>query len=178
MRIVSGTHRGRKINIPKTLTIRPTTDMSKESLMNILSFKYDFFSIKALDLFSGSGNISYEFCSRGCKKVSAVEKNRKCWKFIKKKSAELKFVIKVYNQDVFYYLNKTSLTFDVIFADPPYSFKIQQYEDLVSIIFKKRIINEGGCLIIEHSDKISLKNQKNYFENRKYGGCSLSFFYL
>ena len=79
---------------------------------------------------------------------------------------------------MFYYLNKTSLTFDVIFADPPYSFKIQQYEDLVSLIFKKRIINEGGCLIIEHSDKISLKNQKNYFENRKYGGCSLSFFYL
>ena len=127
-------------------------------------------------MFSGSGNISYEFCSRGCKKVSAVEKNRKCWKFIKEKSAELKFVIKVYNQDVFYYLNKTSLTFDVIFADPPYSFKIQQYEDLVSIIFKKRIINEGGCLIIEHSDKISLKIKKIILKTGNMGDVHYHFY--
>ena len=178
MRVISGTHRGRKINIPKSLKIRPTTDMSKESLMNILNSKYDFFSIKVLDLFSGSGNLSYEFCSRGCKEVSAVEKNRKCWEFIKTKSTELNFVIKVYKQDVFHYINKTNLRFDVIFADPPYSFKIHQYEDLISLIFEKKIINDGGCLIIEHSDKISLKKQKNYFENRKYGGCFLSFFYL
>ena len=177
MRVISGTQRGRKINIPKSLKIRPTTDMSKESLMNILNSKYDFYSIKALDLFSGSGSLSYEFCSRGCKEVSAVEKNRKCWEFIKKKSTELDFGIKVHKQDVFYYLNKTSSKFDIIFADPPYSFKIYQYEDLISLIFEKKIINDTGCLIIEHSNKISLKDQKNYFENRKYGGCTLSFFY-
>ena len=70
-------------------------------------------------------------------------KNRKCWEFIKKKSAELKFVIRVYKQDVFHFLNITSLTFDVIFADPPYSFKIHQYEDLISLIFKKKLLMMG-----------------------------------
>ena len=105
MRIISGIHKGRKIILPRNLSVRPTTDMSKESLMNILNFKYEISSIKIIDLFSGSGNLSYEFFSRGCKEVTAVEINKKCVEFIKTKSNELKLNLKVLKKDVFTFYN-------------------------------------------------------------------------
>jgi len=178
MRIISGIHKGRKINLPKNLLLRPTTDMSKESLMNILNFKYEISSIKIVDLFSGSGNLSYEFFSRGCKEVTAVEINKKCVEFIKTKSNELKLNLKIIKKDVFTFLKNTKFNYDVIFADPPYSFNMNDYEKLISVIFKKSILNKGGCLVIEHSKKISLKDQENYYESRNYGGCCMTFFYL
>ena len=178
MRIISGTHKGRKIHIPNNLSVRPTTDMSKESLMNILNSEYEISSNKIIDLFSGSGNISYEFCSRGCKEITAVDVNLKCVNFIRKKSTELRLNINVIKQDVFIFLKKTKLKYDIIFSDPPYQFKLNDYERLINVILKKRIINKGGCLVIEHSKNISLKDQENYYESRDYGGCSISFFYL
>ena len=89
MRFISGIHRGRKINLPKNLNIRPTTDLSKESLFNILNNTFEFSNISFLDLFSGSGSISFEFASRGCKKITSVDINHNAIKFIKSISNQL-----------------------------------------------------------------------------------------
>lgn len=178
MRIISGIHKGRKIILPKNLLVRPTTDMCKESLMNILNFKYEISSIKVVDLFSGSGNLSYEFFSRGCKEVTAVEINKKCVEFIKTKSNEMKLNLKVLKKDVFTFLKNAKFKYDVIFADPPYSFNMNDYEKLISVIFSKSILNNGGCLVIEHSKKISLKDLENYYESRNYGRSCMTFFYF
>ena len=101
MRIISGDYKGRKIIFPKNLPVRPTTDMAKESIFNILNNKYTFNKVSILDLFSGSGNISYEFYSRGVKDVLAVDNSLKCINFIKKESSRLGMNISVIKADVF-----------------------------------------------------------------------------
>src|SRR5687767_3873418 len=120
MRIIGGSHRSRKINAPD-LPLRPTTDFAKESIFNILDNRFDFERLHVLDLFSGTGAISYEFASRGTKHITAVEKNLKAFKFIREKAAEFGFnSIHVLKTDAFRFLEKCSDKYDIIFADPPY----------------------------------------------------------
>lgn len=124
MRIIGGTHRSRRINAPRNLPMRPTTDFAKESLFNILENKFDLETVCVLDLFSGTGAISYEFASRGAKKITSVEKTLDAYKFIKNKSHELGFSsIEVIKADVFKFLESTAGKYDIIFADPPYNFE-------------------------------------------------------
>ena len=120
MRIISGKHKGRRITAPKNLPVRPTTDLAKESLFNILNNHYYFDTISVIDLFSGTGNIAFEFASRGAKNIHAVDGNFNCVKFINKTSTEFDFSINAYRSDVFKFLEKTALNADIIFADPPY----------------------------------------------------------
>lgn len=175
MRIISGLNGGQTIKVPKNFKLRPTTDQSKEGIFNIISNYYDVDKLEVLDLFSGTGNISYEFASRGAKYVRAVEINFKHYNFIRSENRRMNLNIDVIKSDVFKYLNINNDQFDIIFADPPYNFDINKYEIIIDKIFKSKIINYHGLLIIEHSNKIELNNFNNYYQTRKYGGCFLVF---
>ena len=128
MRIISGHHKGRKIIPPKNLNARPTTDIAKESLFNILHNHYKMNKISTLDLFSGTGNISYEFGSRGCKNIISIDYNYTATSFIKTTSNILSLNIRTIKIDALKYLDSTKETFDIIFADPPY--KYEKHQDI------------------------------------------------
>ena len=176
MRIISGKNRGKKISIPKNLPVRPTTDQSKEALFNIINNNYYFEDLKVLDLFSGSGNISYEFASRGVKHISCVDNNSNCVRFIKKISEDLNFNLKITKSDALKYLKNCLEQFNIIFFDPPYIFKNEEYFKIIDLIFERNLLNSDGLIIAEHSKQISLKKHKNFNKNKDYGGCSFSFF--
>ena len=175
MRIISGLHKGKRINPPHNLPVRPTTDLAKESLFNILWNYVDFEGLRVLDLFSGTGNITYEFAARGCREVVAVEQDARCSHFIKNMSEELKFnQIRVIRTDVFNFLKHPALPFDVIFADPPYD--LDRIIDLPLLILENKWLSEEGWLIIEHSASVSFQTYKGFVETRKYGKVHFSFF--
>ena len=176
MRIIGGNKGGIRINIPKNLKLRPTTDRSKEALFNILNNKIDYNQLYVLDLFSGTGNISYEFSSRGAEYVCSVEKNQKSVEFINHFKEINDLNIEAIKKDVFNFLNSTNKKFNVIFADPPYNLKEEDYYNLINIIFDKEIIKINGTLIIEHSSKTLLDKHDYHKDSRKYGDCSFSFY--
>ena len=174
MRIISGSNGGQTIKVPKNFKLRPTTDQSKEGIFNIISNYYDVDKLEVLDLFSGTGNISYEFASRNAKKITAVDKNIKCTNFINKMSLELDFNIKTITSDCFNFVLNTSDKFDIIFLDPPYNYN--KYHEIKDLILEKKIIENNGCLIIEH-DKRTIFDDKN-IEKRKYGSVFFTMFNL
>lgn len=178
MRIVSGIHKGKKIFAPKKLPVRPTTDFAKEALFNILHNNYHFSGVTVLDLFSGTGNISYEFASRGAESIIAVDSHLECVRFINKTTEELDLPITTVKSDVFKYLSATPVTSDIIFADPPYNFEVDSLQQLVTTTFENNLLKEEGVLIIEHSKKMDLSSLEHFSEARKYGNSMFSFFYL
>jgi len=176
MRIISGKLKGRRITAPKNLPVRPTTDMAKESLFNILNNHYYFDAISVIDLFSGTGNIAYEFASRGTQEVYAIDGNFGCVKFIHKTAKEFDLPINPYRSDVFKFLNKTNLSADIIFADPPYNMEVEEFLKIASLIFDRGLLKEDGLLIIEHSKHMDLSTHEHYNHEKKYGGSTFSFF--
>ena len=176
MRIISGKHKSKRLQAPKNLPVRPTTDMAKEALFNILNNLYYFHDLTVLDLFSGTGNISYEFASRGTENIVAVDAHFGCIKFINKTSKELNLSINSYKSDVFKFLEKTNLKFDVIFADPPYNFEIEQFKRIVVLVFDNNLLNDGGILIVEHSKHTKLNEHERISYSKKYGSNMFSFF--
>lgn len=176
MRIISGKFKSKRIQAPKNLPVRPTTDMAKEALFNILNNLYYFDDISVLDLFSGTGNISFEFISRGCETITAVDANAGCTKFIQKISQELEVPIHIIKTDVFKYLEKSKTTFDIIFADPPYEMPQEKFEQIITLIFDNKLLNEGGLLILEHSKHTHLNQHSLLAFQKKYGGNMFSFF--
>ncbi len=176
MRIISGIYKGRRLTAPKNLPVRPTTDFAKEALFNILRVRYFFEEITVLDLFSGTGHISFEFASRGVSNITAVDEHQGCIQFINKVSEEFEFSIKTVKADVFKYLEKASGKFDVIFADPPYDFDIAQLSSILTSVFEKNLLNEEGILVIEHEKMNDLSSLEHFSEARKYGGNVFSFF--
>jgi len=176
MRIISGKHKSRRINAPNNLPVRPTTDMAKEALFNILNNHYYFDQISVLDLFAGIGSISFEFASRGTTQITSVDKNPGCIKFLNRIIEELSFDIQTIKSDVYTFLEKTDQKFDVIFADPPYDFSIAEYQKIVNLIFEKEILSEDGMLVIEHGKKTDLSQNSTFQNSRKYGGNMFSFF--
>ncbi len=176
MRIISGIYKGKRLTAPKSLPVRPTTDFAKEALFNILNHRVDFNQIAFLDLFAGTGNISYEFGSRGCTDITSVDTDFGCVKFIQKVSDELSFNIKTVKTDVFKYVKAGSGNFDVVFADPPYDFTIEQLDTLITTIFKNGLIEEDGMVIFEHTKHNDLSQIFHFAEARKYGGSVFSFF--
>ena len=176
MRIISGKFKSKRIYAPKNLPVRPTTDMAKEALFNILNHQYYFDSIHVLDLFTGTGNISYEFASRGCEKITAVDAHYNCVKFVRETSKTLQIPIDAIKMDVYKYLQKCPLKFDVIFADPPYNFDLVQFQEIVSLIFVNDLLEEDGVLILEHSKHTKLNDHPLLSYQKKYGGNIFSFF--
>lgn len=178
MRIISGKNKGKRLIAPAKLPSRPTTDMAKESLFNILNNDFYFEEISVLDLFSGTGNISYEFASRGSKHIISVDSSADCIRFIEKTSKELNFGIQAVKQDCISFLQRNNLKYDVIFADPPYEIDPLTFETLTHLVFERNLLHEGGMLIIEHSSHTDLSSLPHFQYFKKYGGTIFSFFYI
>ena len=176
MRIISGQYKGRRITAPKKLPVRPTTDMAKEALFNILNNRYYFDEISVLDLFAGTGNISYEFASRGTEQITSVDKDFGCTKFISQTSEEFEFNIQAIKADVFKYLEKNKQKHTIIFADPPYDFGLDAFSKIPELVFQNQLLEDDGLLIVEHSKHTDLSNLTNYSYSKSYGGNMFSFF--
>nr|WP_297306849.1 16S rRNA (guanine(966)-N(2))-methyltransferase RsmD [uncultured Flavobacterium sp.] len=176
MRIISGKYKGRRIVAPKKLPVRPTTDLSKESLFNILNHQFNFTELNVLDLFSGTGNISYEFASRGATPITSVDEDLGCVNFIKKTAQEFEMDITAVKSDVFKFLERSKAKFDVIFADPPYDFSQEDFEKIVNLVFENELLEDDGLLIIEHSPHTKMDHLERFTSNRKYGSSLFSFY--
>ncbi|MEO8795988.1 MAG: RsmD family RNA methyltransferase [Daejeonella sp.] len=175
MRIIGGQLKGIRINPPANLPVRPTTDLAKEALFNILYNQYDFDEIKVLDLFSGTGNISLEFASRGVPEIISVDRDQGCCNFLKTSAVKYQLdSIQIHRADVFKFLEMETETFDIIFADPPYD--LTRLPEIARIVFERNLVKKNGYLIIEHPSMKQLNNHPNYKETRKYGSSSFSFF--
>ena len=175
MRIISGTYRGKRIQPPKNFKARPTTDFAKEGLFNILMNNYDMEELDVLDLFSGTGGISYEFVSRGARSIVALEMEHAHYSFIRSTCQELEMdMVNVIRGDVFRYLKRPYQSFDITFADPPYDHP--QLVTLPDQIFGTEILAKGGTFILEHPGDHSFTSHNHFSEQRKYGGVNFSFF--
>jgi len=172
MRIISGKHKGRRLMAPNALPVRPTSDRAKESLFNIIQNRYYFEEKSMLDLYSGTGNISYEFASRGCEKIIAVDNNYNCINYIEETSKNLDLNISTIKSDCLKYLKHCKQEFNFIFADPPYDYK--NYQELKKIIFENQLVKKDGILIIEHDKETQFDGDK--LELRQYGTIHFSIF--
>jgi 16S rRNA (guanine966-N2)-methyltransferase len=177
LRIISGKYKGKRINPPAGFKARPTTDYARESLFNILNNRIDFESVDVLDLFSGTGSISFEFASRGALSVHLIEKDQRNISFIRKMKEELKLEnIKPIHIDVKAYLKTCSCKYDLIFADPPY--ELPWLPDLPDHVMNAGILKDDGVFILEHPKDQSFSAHKFFFEHRNYGSVNFSFFRL
>ena len=175
MRIISGKYKGKRLTAPKNLPVRPTTDFGKESLFNIITNEYDIDQLSVLDLFSGTGNISYEFASRGAKEITCIDGSFHCVSYIKKTSKELGFSqISVFKNDVFKYLKTYPKQFDIIFADPPYDLK--NINEIHELVFEKELLKANGMLIVEHDRNWDFSEYSNFTKHRKCGNVNFSIF--
>jgi len=175
MRIIGGKLKGLRLNTPKNLPVRPTTDLAKEALFNILNNQIEFDELKVLDLFSGTGNISLEFASRGASEVISVDRSVQCIHYLNDTARQHRLeVIKTFKADVFKYLEMETDQYDLVFADPPYD--LSRIPEIPKIVFEKNLLKPGGLLIVEHQSMQNLSQQKGFVEQRKYGHSSFSFF--
>ncbi len=175
MRIISGKYKGRAINPPHNLRARPTTDFAKENLFNVLNNLVDFGACDVLDLFAGTGSISYEFASRGARSVTSVELNPVHCNFIRQTAVQLGlenfYPVKA---NVFRYLTACPKQFDLIFSDAPYD--LPNSENVVSEIFARNLLRPGGLLIFEHSKRMDVSDRPEFWQLRSYGSVQFSFF--
>ena len=154
---------------------RPTTDIAKEGLFNILQNNLDFEELKTLDLFGGTGSISYELASRGAKDLTIVEKDDKMFSFIKKTATDLKLEnFKVVKSDVFRFIETSHEKYDFIFAGPPYA--LTTIDELPKLVFEKDLLNEGGWFILEHTPRNDYKTFPHYVREKNYGTTIFSIF--
>jgi 16S rRNA (guanine(966)-N(2))-methyltransferase RsmD len=175
MRIVGGIFKGRQFHPGKSFRSRPTTDFSKESLFNILENHTDWENISALDLFAGTGSISFELISRGCRQVTAVEKDFVHCRFIRNTADTLGINnFRLIQGDVFQFLRSSSEACDLIFADPPYTMK--HFGETATKVLESVILKEGGIFILEHSKEYNFDHLPEFTELRKYGSVHFSFF--
>ncbi|MGE9516549.1 MAG: RsmD family RNA methyltransferase [Solitalea-like symbiont of Tyrophagus putrescentiae] len=176
MRIIGGIKGGLRIIGTNKLNIRPTKDIAKEALFNILKNKLDYANSNALDLFSGTGAISYEFGSLGVPKITSVDISLNCIKFISStaKTLDLNNNITVIKADVMQFLRNCSQSYNIIFADPPYNFN--NYHNLINGIFSNKLLSRYGLLIIEHNHSLDLEEIPQFISKRKYGKSAFSFF--
>jgi 16S rRNA (guanine966-N2)-methyltransferase len=176
MRIISGIYGGRKINPPANMPYtRPTTDIAKEGLFNIIQNNLDIEGLKTLDLFGGTGSISYELASRGAADLSIVEKDTNMYDFIKKTAASLSLEnFKLIKSDVFKFIEGCTDQYDFIFAGPPYA--LGTIDDLPKKIFEKKLLNPKGWFVLEHTPRNDYKNFDYYHSERNYGTTIFSIF--
>lgn len=175
MRIISGILKGRKIVAPKNLPVRPTTDFAKEALFNLLQNQLTIEGAKVLDLCAGTGNISFEFASRGAASVTSVDAHAGCLKFIKQQATAFQIhSIHPYKADLFQYIKRVKQKFDIIFVDAPY--EMERVEELPELILSKDLLEKDGLLIVEHSKKLKFEDQVGFLFSRKYGNVNFTFF--
>ena len=174
MRVISGILKGHRINPPQGLDLRPTTDFAKEALFNILEQHCIWPEWDVLDLFSGTGNISFEFSSRGCKSVTAVEKKVQAHRFIRAFSSSKKLNITVFGTDIRVFFKKNTKQFDLVFADPPYT--LDFIKELPDCILNASVLKPTGHMITEHGEKGLFANHPHFIKERHYGAVHFSWF--
>ena len=176
MRIVGGELKGRLFKPGKNFKARPTTDFAKENLFNILSNRIDFEETKVLDLFAGTGSISFEFASRGCCSVTCIEMDHVHYAFISSviQQLNLEKVVHLLRYDVLKFIPRCTEKYDLIFADPPYQLK--GLKDIPDLILKYELLNPCGLLILEHGKNDNFAAHASLFEEREYGSVHFSFF--
>jgi len=177
MRVISGRLKGRTIKPPGNLPVRPTTDMAKEGLFNILNNRFDFDGLRALDLFCGTGNISLELFSRGIDDLTCVDSNAACAKFVKQLLDTHRCPSsQVVQSDAFMFLSRTGGKWDIIFADPPYDY--DRHHELAELILHRQLLNPEGLLVIEHPASVDMSDLPSYEQTRRYGRVHFSLFSL
>jgi len=175
MRIIGGKLKGIRLQPPANLPVRPTTDMAKEALFNILNNKFDFETCSVLDLFCGTGNLTFEFASRNAEKVLAVDLGYGCVNWVKQTAQKFEFnQVEVRKGDVFKMLKQMTGAYDLIFADPPYN--MPNIPQLPILVREQQLLKPEGLLVVEHQSHMKLNSQPGYTETRKYGNSSFSFF--
>lgn len=175
MRIIGGRLKGHRFQPPQNIPTRPTTDFAKEGLFNIINNNFNFDNIKVLDLFGGTGSITYEFWSRGCTDITTVEIFPKCAAFIKKTVAENKMDgVKVLQMDVFNFVQSSHEKFDVTFAGPPYP--LENLSTIPDVIFAADIVEGEGWFILEHNPNHNFDDHPHFFRKVNYGTTIFSMF--
>lgn len=176
MRIIGGEHGGRRISPPSKMPYtRPTTDIAKEGLFNMLQNMLDFESLKTLDLFGGTGAISYELASRGAQELTIIEKDEQMFNFIKKNIEALQLkAIKAIKMDVFKYMLQCKEQHDFIFAGPPYA--LQAIDDLPKYVFEKQLLKPEGIFVLEHTPRNDYQHHPNFYRMKNYGTTIFTFF--
>lgn len=175
MRIIGGKYGGRKIEVSRGFNSRPTTDFAKEALFNILSNQFDFEEVTVLDLFGGTGSISFEFSSRGCPSIDLVENNSKSVYFIGKVAADLGLKgIHAVRMDVFRFIPVCKRKYNIIFADPPY--ELPNAQEIPQLVFNHNLLLPGGSFILEHGKSLSFREDPRFSEERNYGSVHFTFF--
>jgi 16S rRNA (guanine966-N2)-methyltransferase len=176
MRIIGGEHGGRKFNPPNNMPYtRPTTDIAKEGLFNIIQHSIEIEGIKSLDLFGGTGNISYELASRGAEDLTIVEKDKAMYEFIRKTAGELRLEnLKIIKMDVFKFIDQCQEKFNFIFAGPPYA--MPNIDDLPKKIFEKQLLLPEGWFVLEHTPRNDYKANPYFKMQRNYGTTVFSVF--
>ena len=176
MRIISGKYGRRRFTVPSSFSARPTTDFAKENIFNVIGNLVDLEDMRALDLFAGTGSISFELLSRGCELVTSVEKNNAHASFIAKVAKELKTdALNLIRGDVFRYLNSAPKQgFDLIFADPPYA--LPDLPKIPEIVFERDLLKDGGIFIMEHPKTYDFSALPYFDQHRVYGSVNFSIF--
>ncbi len=175
MRIIAGTLRGRRLNPPQNLPVRPTTDMARESLFNILNNYVDYEECAVLDLFAGTGAVSLEFVSRGVREVTSVDINAQCTDFIKQCASNLNVRnMHVVRADVFDLLKRANRRFDIVFADPPYA--LESLATLPDLVFERQLLTDDGIFVLEHPREFSFEEHPHFWQHRNYGKVNFTFF--
>lgn len=175
MRIIRGKYGRRRFDVPTNITARPTTDFARENIFNVLENMVDFEGLEALDLFAGTGAVSFEFLSRGCANVTCVEKSATQFNFIKKVKEQLRDdnLIMV-RGDVFRFVETAARKYDIIFADPPYD--LPNFAEVPERIFSSKMLKDDTIVIIEHSKKYDFSHLPHFYEQRVYGSVNFSIF--
>lgn len=175
MRIIRGKYGRRRFDVPTNITARPTTDFARENLFNVLENIVDFDDLTALDLFSGTGAISFEMLSRGCTSVTAVEKANTQYNFIRKVAQQLNCQnFNILKGDAFRYIETSLAKYDIIFADPPYDHP--RFGEIPELILKSQMLKDNTIIIVEHSREYDFSHLPHFDELRTYGSVNFSIF--
>lgn len=175
MRIITGIYKGRRFDVPRTFKARPTTDFAKENIFNVINGYLDLDGADALDLFSGTGSISLELLSRGCRRVVGVEADRDHCAFIRQCLQKLGTeAVSLVRGDVFKFVTRCREQFDIVFADPPYT--LEGLSTLPSLILKQGLLKENGILVFEHGSRNDFSHEACFVEHRAYGSVNFSIF--
>lgn len=176
MRIVGGIFGGRRFNPPPRIPARPTTEVAKEGLFNTLGNMIDLEDAKTLDIFGGTGSISYELASRGASDLTLVERDAASIDFIKKTAKELGIYDKlnIVRNDVFKFIKQNTAQYNFIFAGPPYA--LETIDDLPMLVFEKNMLLPGGIFVLEHTPRNDYQKHPRFVRMKNYGTTIFTFF--
>ena len=175
MRIIGGKFKGRRFQAPTNIKARPTTDFAREGLFNLLMHRLELSNAEVLDLFAGTGSLSFEFASRGAKRVISIDKDSTSFASIKKNAMAMDIdTVFCMRMDVLRYLKDRKDSFDIIFADPPYQLEV--HEKVHQLIMENEFLRSDGLFILEHSEYTSFENLSGFIEQRQYGHVNFSFY--